>query len=572
VRCAIYARYSTDNQKDTSIEDQVRVCRERLRQMGCSVSVELVYEDRAATGATMHLRPGIQNLVRDAAEGRFDLVIAESLSRYARDQEDMAYIFKRLTFNEVKMMTVTRAEITELDIGFESTISARYLKDCADQVRRGMRGQAERGKNPGGLSYGYNVVRAFDASGEPIRGLLEINREQAEVIQRVFTEYAAGRSPRAIVKQLNAEGIPSPSGGAWRMSTVNGDGKRGNGILRNQKYIGFLLWNRTHAIRNPDTGKRVFRINPPDEWIVIEKPEWRIISDELWDKAQARRKKYSRSTNPERSRRATRLLSGLLRCGCCGGSVTIQHSGQNGRGERYAARYGCSKSKDTATCENKYTISQPELEERVLYAIREQLMSPEAWEAFIQGYEDRMKAAQRERRSRLKVAVKELKEVNTKINDILNAIENGMFHKSMVGRMTELESRKDELEADIANPENEQKVVLHPGLRELFAKKIADLQETMTSGEELPRLEARQKFRDLISKITLKPINKGANWEITVHGAVAEIIAFTGEKEPGTAPFSSVSPTMVAEVRTDRQRDMPELTATVLLRPLDMAA
>jgi site-specific DNA recombinase len=591
MRITIYARYSTDNQKDTSIDDQVRVCRDRLSQMGISTTTERIYEDRATTGATMHLRPGIKQLMKDVADGLLDIVIAESLSRFARDQEDMAYIFKRLAFNEVQMMTVTRAEITEMDIGFESTISARYLKDCADQVRRGQRGQVQRGKNPGGLSYGYQVVKELDEQGELKRGLLEIDDDHAEVIRRIFEQYAAGKSPRAIVKELNHEGVPAPRGNGWRMSTINGDGKRGNGILRNQKYLGFLVWNRSHAVRNPDTGKRLFRMNPPDEWVVVEKPEWRIISDELWDAAQERRRRYVRHPErPEKSRRPSRLLSGLLRCGCCGGAVTIRNSGINGRGERHAARYGCAAYKDKSTCSSRPTIKQPDLEERVLRAIKENLMAPEAWKAFMEGYHQEKKEQRLSRRREVKSAAKEIASLERKIDSMLDAVADGLLQKSMYPKINAMSERKDELEQLLQSTleEDQQPISLHPNLSQVFVEKIEDLQDMLMAGDELPRLQAREKIRDLIAKITLTPIDEGKDWEITIHGAVAEMIVLAGGNAdglPSAIPAgtvasrlnrseklgrrrdenSSVSPTMVAEVRDGRWRDIHEFKVTVRL-------
>lgn len=592
MKIAIYARYSTDNQKDTSIEDQVRVCRDRLRQMEITTTSERVYEDRATTGATMHLRSGIKQLMHDVANGMFDIVIAESLSRYARDQEDMAYIFKRLTFNQVRMMTATRAEITEMDIGFESTISARYLKDCADQVRRGQRGQVQRGMNPGGLSYGYQVVKELDDGGELKRGLLEVDQDQAKVIQRIFEEYAAGKSPRAIVKALNKEGVPAPRGNGWRMSTVNGDGKRGNGILRNQKYLGFLIWNRSHAVRNPDTGKRIFRMNPPDEWVVVEKPEWRIISDELWDAAQERRRQYVRHPeNPVKARRPSRLLSGLLRCGCCGGAVTIRSSGINGRGERHAARYGCANFKDKSTCTSRPTIKQPDLEERVLRAIKENLMTPESWEAFIEGYQQQKKEQQLSRRQEVKSASQEIATLEKKIDSMLDAVAEGLLQRTMYPKINAMTERKEELEKLLQSKleEDREPISLHPNLGRVFAKKIANLENMLVAGDELPRLQAREQIRDLIAEITLTPIDEGRDWEITIHGAVAELIALAGGKTtdlPEVIPAGrvnlkrehskksgrgrddalSVSPTMVAEVRSGRWSDISEFSITILLR------
>ena len=568
MRCAVYARYSTDHQKDSSIEDQVSVCNSSLQRMGIEATEIITYEDRAASGASMHLRPGIKKLMRDAADRRFDLVIAESMSRYSRDQEDIAYIFKRLTFNEVQMSTTTRYQVSEMDIGFEGTISAQYLKDCAAQVRRGMRGNAERGKNQGGLSYGYNIVREFDAHGEPIRGELEINEDEAAIVRRIYEEYTSGLSPRAIVRKLNDEGIPAPRAKAWRMSTINGDAKRMNGILHNQKYIGYLIWNRTHAVRNPDSGKRLLRMNPKEQWVIVEKPELRLISDDLWNLAQSRKKIYGLSgANAVKARRPTRLLSGLLRCGCCGGSMSVRGGGKNGRGYRSAIRYGCTNYTDTTRCESAPTIKQVDLEKRVLETLKQRLLSPEAWNAFLRGYRKRQVETERQKSQLAESSDRELAEIRRKIENITNAVENGLFQEAMIERMKELASREKELQKITQRPANsyEPATKLPANLPTLFKNRVLELETHLATGPELLQTRARERIRELISKIELRPIAAGENWEITIHGLLAVILAFS----QNSGSSDKVAPTMVAEDRTGLERDPEILTITVRLYPID---
>jgi len=114
MRVAIYARYSSDNQRDASIADQLRICREFAVRQGWTVVQE--FTDHAISGATL-LRPGFQALMRDALNRRFDVVLAESLDRFSRDQEDTAGLFKRLTFAGVNIITLAEGDITHLHIG-----------------------------------------------------------------------------------------------------------------------------------------------------------------------------------------------------------------------------------------------------------------------------------------------------------------------------------------------------------------------------------------------------------------------------------------------------------------------
>ncbi len=138
MRAAIYARYSSDNQRDASIEDQVRECRARADQE--EWNVVQVYADRGISGATT-LRPGYQQLLEDGRSGSFDVVLAEGLDRLSRDQEDIAGLYKQLSFAGIKLFTLAEGEINELHVGLKGTMNALYLKDLAQKTRRGLEGR-----------------------------------------------------------------------------------------------------------------------------------------------------------------------------------------------------------------------------------------------------------------------------------------------------------------------------------------------------------------------------------------------------------------------------------------------
>ena len=158
MRVGVYARYSSDNQRDGSIADQLRICRAFAERQDWTIADE--YSDHAVSGATL-LRSGFQALMRDALNRRFDIVLAESFDRFSRDQEDTAGRFKRLTFAGVNIVTLAEGDITHLHIGFKGTMNALFLKDLAEKTRRGLRGRIENGKSAGGLCYGYRVVKTL---------------------------------------------------------------------------------------------------------------------------------------------------------------------------------------------------------------------------------------------------------------------------------------------------------------------------------------------------------------------------------------------------------------------------
>jgi len=224
-KVALYARYSTDNQSVVSIEDQFRICREHAGKERWQV-VD-TYHDAAISGASVILRPGVQSLLQDAQRGRFDIVLAEALDRVSRDQADVAMLFKHLRFAGVQIVTLAEGEISELHVGLKGTMNALFLKDLAAETHRGLRGRVEKGKAGGGLCYGYDVVKHVDSEGEPVRGERKINEAEAVIVRRIFKEFAAGRSPRAIATDLNQDGILGPFGHTWGDTTIRGHVCRG---------------------------------------------------------------------------------------------------------------------------------------------------------------------------------------------------------------------------------------------------------------------------------------------------------------------------------------------------------
>ena len=142
MKAVIYARYSSDLQSKASIEDQVRVCRERADKM--DFEVVDVFTDPALSGSRLQNRPSIQKLLERArAPGSFDVVITEALDRLSRDQEDIAGLFKRLAHLDIRIHTLSEGDINELHVGLKGTMNALFLKDLANKVRRGQRGRAE---------------------------------------------------------------------------------------------------------------------------------------------------------------------------------------------------------------------------------------------------------------------------------------------------------------------------------------------------------------------------------------------------------------------------------------------
>jgi len=518
-KAAIYARYSSSNQREASIEDQVRLCQERAAREGWTVTQ--VYTDHAISGASL-IRPGIQALMSDAQSGKFDLVIAESLDRISRDQEDIAGLYKRFTFAGVQIITLSEGPISELHIGLKGTMGALYLKDLADKTRRGLRGRVEDGKSGGGNSYGYDVVKSFTDAGDPERGQRTINENEAAIVRRIFNDYAAGKSPRAIAMTLNNRNIPGPSGskkakGGWGPSTINGNWRRGTGILNNELYIGRLVWNRQSFIKNPDTGKRVSRLNPESEWIVKDVPELRIIDDALWEKVKARQKGLRKLPEFHDKQRPRMLLSYLLKCGNCGGgfSKVSEH------------HYGCSTARNKGTCGNRLTVRQDELEGLVLAALQSRLMDPALCEEFCEEYTRYLNTLRSEKNAGLNAAKAELAKLTKQREHLIQAIKDGVPASEVKDDLARVAARREELEAMLDGKQEEQ-VLLHPQMAGHYRQQVAKL--TAVLNDDANRAEAADIIRSLVDRIALTP-NRDGKLDIDLFGDLAGILALAANKD-----------------------------------------
>ena len=502
MRAAIYARYSSDNQREASIDDQVREAKKLIKSQGWKNAQ--IYFDKAISGATQN-RPGFQEMLTDAKAGKFDVLVAEALDRISRDQEHIAGIFKQLSFLGIRIFTSSEGEINELHVGLKGTMNALFLKDLATKIRRGQKGRALQGLSPGSLAYGYKVIKKIGPDGELERGLREIDPLAAAIVRRIYQEYVSGQSGKAIAKRLNAEGVPGPSGGTWSASSINGNKQRRDGILWNEAYTGKLIYNRQNFRKDPSTGKRIPHLNPKSQWLEVDAPSLRIIDDKLWDTARGIKARYGDRPLVMR-RRPQRLFSGISKCGVCSCSFTV--IGCN--------RMGCSAHRDRGTCTNNQTISIQQFEKRVLSGLNNALNSADMFSLYEQEFKEAFEVQssvnlvqnevwQRER---------EIADLDRKIGVLLSVLETGDQIESVVVRLELLEEQK----SDLKRRKPQQPMAL-PQLPEdigaIFARQISDLTATLNADDQT-RQEALPILRQVFSEIRLHPGEGRGNMAIEV--------------------------------------------------------
>jgi hypothetical protein len=348
-------------------------------------------------------------------------------------------------------------------------------------------------------------------------GERQVVPEEADIIRRIFKQYLTGAPPRQIAKDLNRDGLRGPRGALWSPSTIYGNPKRGLGILHNELYIGRMVWNRQRFLKDPDTGKRVTRLNPESEWVISDVPHLRIIDDELWTGVQARyakvQHKWSKAPEGRRFnqfRQPKYLFSGLTKCGECGAGFVV-----------YSRDHlGCFGTRDRGTCSNKLTIARQEVETRVLSALQDKLMRKDFFEEFCREFAKEMNRLRMEQRAGLTGAKRELERVKRDIQKVIEAIVDGVKGSELKDRMADLQARKEALLAQLALAD-EPPPLLHPSMADLYRSKVEELAAALQ--REDTRLEASEMLRGLIEAIVLTP-EKG-QLRVELRGNLAAMLA-----------------------------------------------
>ena len=532
---ALYARYSSEHQRETSIADQFRTCERSAESQGWTVSHR--YEDKAITGSRAD-RPGYQRLLEEAQARCFDILLVEDLSRLTRDEAESIHLRRRLEFWGIRLIGVSdgydsAAKGHKLQASVRGIINELYLDDLREKTHRGLMGQALKGYSCGGRAYGYRRVPIEDPGkqdeyGRPVIMAVrwEPDAEQANWVRWIFERYAAGSSPRDIAAELNHLGVPSPRGGTWCASAIHGDPHDGTGILCNLRYAGRLVWNRFRWERHPETKRRIRRLRARQEWIEVESPELRIVPQPLWEQVQGRMAGRAnavlRSACREAAGRPGRyLLSGLLRCASCGANYIVA--------DRY--RYACASflNRGEAVCRNHRRVTRRVLETTLLRGIREDLFTEEGFVFFRQEIRRVLTVRRNETRTQADRIQASLRQIETEINNVLKAIKAGIWTGTTKSELEILEAEKARLLAQqptrSAPPAVE---VLLPRLEEQFRAAVENLAQL----HEGRIAEARQGLRLLLGgqPITLHPTADGG-LEAELTGDYAGMVRLVGEEK-----------------------------------------
>lgn len=278
MRTAAYCRYSSDEQRQSSIRDQLRNIQRYCEKSGWPTPV--LFRDEAVSG-TRNDRPGYRSLIQALESGAFDVVLVDEYSRLSRDHIEAATIVRLLKFRGLRLVGVsdgldTNRDGYKLETGLRGLMNEAYLDDLAKKAHQGLKGLALTGFSPGALPYGYRSTGT-----EEVGYKRHIHEPEAQWVRHVFERYVLGDSPRMIAQALNGRGVPSSRGGTWAHTALYSDVK-GVGMLGNPMYAGRPVWNRTKWLHHPDTGRHVRTMRPESEWVITEDPALRIVEEDVW--------------------------------------------------------------------------------------------------------------------------------------------------------------------------------------------------------------------------------------------------------------------------------------------------
>jgi site-specific DNA recombinase len=505
MKAAIYARYSTDKQREQSVEDQFRVAERLAERHGFNVVAR--FSDQAISGGTAQ-RPGYQSMLAAARANKFAVIVAEDTSRLWRNLGEQAPRLNELADLGVSVVTHdldTRQESAAILGAVGGAMAEQYRREIGRRTRRGLEGLARNAKPTGGRAFGYV---AADKSGT---GQVEIDPDQADIVRRIFTDYAAGMSAKAIAAALNREKVPSP-GQSWNRSTrrakgwmasaIAGSTARGLGILNNDLYRGRVIWNKFRWVRSAaDSSKRKCIPNARKEWIVRDDERLRIVPNDLWERVKARQRDRTQivgervragiaAGNAGRTGRGPKFLfSGLLRCGHCGSNFVIANK----------TAYACASHVGGRDCSNDAYVARSIVESGLLAGIREELSRPEV----VAEARKRIVAALRARKKPSPPSADRIAKLEREVAALVDAIAQGSLRASpaLAARLAATEAELDGLRVPVSTADDMMVEHVAPGIVDRYRAAIANLPEVLAR-TDVDR--ARHELRRLVGTVRIE--------------------------------------------------------------------
>jgi hypothetical protein len=441
------------------------------------------------------------------------------LDRLSRSMADTAQAYDFLKFHGVQIHAANDGVFSDpMLVGLRGMIAEKFLADLSDRVKGRSLERAKEGKFPGKPPFGY---RPGKEPGKPV-----IYEPEAKVVRRIFREYIAGVSPRAIAAGLNRDGIPTPdrknSAKEWRHQMfLGGQGKRG--IISNPIYNGQILWNTQTTVRAPGTKRRIKRAVPESEHIVREAEHLRIVPKELWSAAQNLRLKRGASKRGPDGKVLKRyfvsncgeLLTGLLRCEACGGNMLV--SGYTpSTGDR---RIQCSSANGGGACDHRKSYNLAKITDGMIDFMGKHLLDPAGFGDYAEELRAQFKASGPRDGRALVAARNELAKREAQTRRLVDAIANSDSPR-LVARLDEVEDEARRLAEQIRLLEAKvSDAKLKPKAVAAFCERVEDLVSRLKSGK--PSEDERAALHGIFDSIVVHRCDEIGEWAITPYAKAA---------------------------------------------------
>lgn len=451
---AAYVRFSSDNQREESIDAQLRAIEEYAKKN--DFSVIRVYADRAKS-ATSDKRPQFLEMIRDSELGIFSTVIVHKLDRFSRDKYDSVSYKRKLKKNGIRLISVSEQQLdgSPESVILESLLEGMaeyYSKNLAREVMKGMRETAYQAKHNGG-----KPPLGFDVAADKT---YVINPDEAETVRTIFRLYLAGYGYPSIINTLNAQGRLTKLGNPFGKNSIHD-------LLTNEKYAGVYVFNRASSkdafgIRNNHANKNT------DDLIRVDGGMPAIVSKEDFAAVQEKMARNKKQPGAYKAKDVY-LLSGLIHCGECGHAMQ-GNSRLGGRNKERYVTYRCGNRDRTHNCDNK-EIRKDYIEAFVLSELEKRLLNDEAIPYLVHMLNEHLVATNDVQAEELNRLCANLADTDKQIANIVAAITQGFVQNSFKDKMTELEEDKLRLEVRIQElrMKSTVKVLAEDEIRRLFS-------------------------------------------------------------------------------------------------------
>lgn len=537
-RIAIYCRVSTIEQAEEgySIDEQERLLTEWCSKMDYIVTK--YYSDRGISGKDIKHRPALKELLKDAEEKKFDMVISWKINRISRKLSDVLKIVdifekNNITFKSYSEPFETDTPAGKMQFQMMALIGEFERGTIAQNVKMGMCAKARAGEWCGGRVLGYDLVPIDDIqTGKRRKTKLIINEKEAEVVRIIFNEYANGKGYKAITNKINKLGYKTKKGNNFSVGSIKD-------ILTNPVYIGKVRYN----VRQNWSEKRRRNINANP--IITDGIHDSIIEESLWDKVQAVLE--SKKGKPARIYDGKFPLTGILKCPKCGAGMVIMRTTNTLKDgtRRRLTYYACGnwKNKGTAVC-NSNAIRCDKANEYVFNKISELLSNDKMIKSIVTNINKERSNRVSPAKKELARIEKELQKLDGKKKKIFEAYEDEIITKE------EFQSRNVEL--------NNRIKILHEEKQPLLVTLSDDISEEISYefiksilesfgkilNENVEVEQQKKLLHMIISEITINELREVDSIKLNINDNLIEYLS----KEEGVSIKDAPSSFMLRNV------------------------